>query len=129
MIYRVYRRFHNQSVDPDTKTITSNPEVADAAFRALMKTSRFWATASAAVLSLDNRTLEFRRFDRIIPIDDGLALDLRKGKKLPDYPRVLSHVQTGIAEPEHEAIIVCYLDWQRADAPILDDSPVRLHQS
>ena len=126
MTYRVYRRFHNQSVDQDTKTITKSPEAAEAAFRNLMRTHEFWATASAAVLSLDNRNLEFRRFDRIIPIDEDLARDLRLGKILPDCPRVLSHVQGGPADPEEYAIIVCYVDWQRHDAPILDDAPIRL---
>lgn len=125
MTYRVYRRFHNQSVDPTTKTITNNPEAAEAAFRALMKNTRFWATASAAVISLDNRNLEFRRFDRIIPIDEDLARDLRQGNTLPALPRVLTHVQGGPSDHDEDAI-VCYLDWQRHDALILDDAPIRL---
>ena len=54
-----------------------------------------------------------------------LARDLRLGKILPDCPRVLSHVQGGPADPEEDAI-VCYVDWQRHDAPILDDAPIRL---
>lgn len=124
-IYRIYRRFHDQTVDKTTKTMTHDPCAAEIAFRSLMKRTEFWATRSAAVLSLDNRGLEFRRFDSAIPIDEGMAADLRNGRPLPSRPRVLTSTQGGPKNPPADAI-VCYLDWQRRESLVLDDSPIRL---
>jgi hypothetical protein len=88
MPYRIYRRHHDQTIDPATRTTTSNPSVAEAAFRALMLTRDYWATKSAAVLTLDGRQLEFRRFDRLRMVRPELD-DLLRRHGLPRGRRVL----------------------------------------
>lgn len=124
MTYRAYIRWGEGERVSD-KTVTNSPLVAEAAFRELMRRREFWCCKAAAVLSLDNRQLEYRRFDRIIPADADLATRVRLGQTDPRryrwaiYPQDRDLIDAGGYE-------VCYLDAQISDAPILDDRPIRL---
>lgn len=129
-MYRIYARTANQSVVPETKTTTASPAVAEHAFRKLMWQRDLWCQKAAAVLSLNNKQLEYRRFDRIIPDDETLAERVRKGEPLPDRPKYLYPMEQEAlrALPAHEAdrCIVCYVK-PMADTPIFDDEePIRL---
>jgi hypothetical protein len=123
--YRVYVRW-GQGERISDKTVTRSPVVAESAYRELVCTREFWCCKAAAVLSLDNRQLEYRRFDRIVPADPVLAEQVRLGRVDPRryrwalYPQERDLIE---ADPQIEA---CVLDAQIADAPILDDRPIRL---
>lgn len=127
MTYRVYVRW-GQGERVSDKTVTRSPAVAEAAFRELMRRREFWCCKASAVLSLDNRQLEYRRFDRIVPADAGLAEQVRRGQVDPQryrwalYPQERERIESGDYE-------VCVLDAQIADAPILDDRTIRLFHS
>lgn len=75
-MYRVYLRWPDQRVSD--KTITGNPNVAETAFRALLGRTDLVGKKVAAVLSLDNRQLEYCRFD--------YGADWAQGPKPPDAP-------------------------------------------
>ena len=62
MPYRIYLKWPDSRVSD--KTVTGNPEVAEAAFRELLARSDLVGKLVVAVLSLDNRGLEYCRFDR-----------------------------------------------------------------
>ena len=125
-IYRVYLRGHNHSVLE--KTVTPSPAAAETAFREMMKRRELWCTPNAAVLSLDNRQLEFRRFDYIVPADPELATLVKHKKPIPDYPRFLYPDESAlIAEQDIERIIVCYFQKRYRGCPFIDDAPVRLN--
>ena len=81
MTYRVYLRWPDQRVSD--KTITGNPNVAAAAFRALLGRADLVGQKVAAVLSLDNRQLEYCRFD--------YGPDWAQGLKRQDAPLRLFH--------------------------------------
>lgn len=125
MTYRAYIRW-GQGERVSDKTVTRSPLIAEAAYRELMRRREFWCCKASAVLSLDNRQLEYRRFDRIVPADAALAEQVRRGELDPRryrwalYPQERELIEGG---DEYE---VCVLDAQIADAPILDDSPLRL---
>ena len=124
-MYRIYIRTHQQTVHH--KTTTDDPRVAEIAFRSLMSMRKFWATRSSAVLSLDGRQLEFRRFDRIVPVDQEMAERLRRGEAIPDVERLLYPDDRARIEllPDNECL-VCTVK-QAADAPFFDPNlPVRL---
>jgi hypothetical protein len=124
-MYRVYIRTHGQTVLH--KTTTPSPAAAELAFRELMRKREFWATKTAAVLSLDGRQLEYRRFDRIVPADDVLAEKLRHGEDLPNLPRYIYPLDREALTDLHEPHILCYVK-PVADAPFFDDDePVRLY--
>ncbi len=124
MTYRAYIRWGEGERVTD-KTVTNSPLVAETAFRELMRRREFWVCKAAAVLSLNNRQLEYRRFDRIIPADADLAPRVWIGQTDPRryrwalYPQERDLIDAGGYE-------VCYLDAQISDAPILDDRPIRL---
>lgn len=123
-MYRVYIRTRSQVALH--KTNTNDPVVAEAAFRALMMRREFWATRSAAVLSLDSHQLEFRRFDRIIPVEEEYAEKLRRGEQMPYWPRYIYPMDLDIIPERSSGYLLCYLK-QRVDSPILDpNEPVRL---
>lgn len=123
-MYRIYIRTNNQTVHH--KTVTPNPVVAEVAFRELMRNRQFWATKASAVMSLDGRQLEFRRFDRIIPVDEHLAEKLRRGEELSDLPRFIYPLDRVLLADMQEPYILCYIK-PVADAPFFDDDePVRL---
>lgn len=124
-MYRIYVRTHNQTVHHQTRT--PSPIVAEAAFRELMRMRQFWATKSSAILTLDGRQLECRRFDRIVPVDADLADKLAKGEELPYWPRYIYPLERDKIENEAPAgHILCYLK-PRVDTPFFDDEePVRL---
>lgn len=61
MTYRIYLRWPDSRVSE--KTVTGNPNVAEAAFRALLGRTDLVGQKVAAVLSLDNRQIEYCRFD------------------------------------------------------------------
>lgn len=125
-MFRVYARTFDQRVLPDTKTVTPSPQIAEAAYRELMARRELWATKTAAVLSFNNRQIEYRRFDRVIPVDKTLAQKLKHGEPLPTWPRVLDHNELEIRERSGERVLFCYLDGRLADCLILDDSqPIR----
>lgn len=130
MIYRVYARTFDQRVLPETRTVTGNPLAAERAFRDLMLERRFWATNTAAVLTLDSRHLEFRRFDRIVPIDEDLAKKLRHKQPLPPWPRLIYPMDKDQADEllkRDEPHILCTVDPRIADAPFFDEQePVKL---
>lgn len=130
MTYRVYIRTFNQTVLPETRTNTNNSSVAEQAFRALMLDRQYWAKPLAAVLSLQNRQLEFRRFDRMQLIDPALDKRLRHKEPLPDKPRLLLDIPADratweAAEDPDRDYIACVLIQSR-DAIIVDDSPIQL---
>lgn len=75
MSYRIYLRWPGQRVSD--KTVTASPAVAEQAFRELLGRRDLLGQDVAAVLSLDNRQLEYVRFD--------------KDLKGPDDPIKLSH--------------------------------------
>ncbi len=60
-MYRVYLRWANQRVSE--KICTLNPIEAENAFRALLGRRELVGQKVAAVLSLNNRQLEYCRFD------------------------------------------------------------------
>lgn len=126
MTYRVYVRW-GQGERVSDKTVTRSPAVAEAAFRELMRRREFWCCKAAAVLSLHNRQLEYRRFDRIVPADTQLAERVRRGEVDPRrfrwalYPQERDLLLNGGGDYES-----CVLDDQIADAPILDDRRIRL---
>lgn len=123
-MYRAYIRTHGQSVLH--QTVTPSPVAAEAAFRELMRMREFWATRTAAVLTLNNQQLEFRRFDRIVPADDALAEKLRRGEELPHLPRYIYPLDREALLDVHEPHILCYVK-SVADAPFFDDDePVQL---
>lgn len=80
-MYRIYLRWRDQRVSE--KTITGNPNVAEAAFRALLGRSDLIGQKVAVVMSLDNRQLEYCRFD--------YGPDWAQGLKRPDAPIRLFH--------------------------------------
>lgn len=130
MIYRAYIRTFSQTVLPETRTVTGNPLAAERAFRDLMRMREFWATNTAAVLTLDSRQLEFRRFDRIIPVDEDLAKKLRHKEPLPPWPRLIYPMDKSRADEmmrRDEPHILCTVDPNMIDSPFFDDDePVRL---
>lgn len=63
-IYRAYLRTFDGKVPPETKTITPNREVAEAAFAAVVNRDDLDGQKFAAVLSYNNGQLAFHRFDR-----------------------------------------------------------------
>ena len=69
-MFRIYLKWPESRVSD--KTVTQNPVVAEAAFRALLEKSELKGKEGAAVLSLDGKGLEYRRFDRPEDADDGL---------------------------------------------------------
>lgn len=128
-IYRVYLRNHNQCVSE--KTVTQSPAVAEATFREMMKRRELWCTPNAVVLSLDNRQLEFRRFDRIVPADRNLAELLKRKELIPNYPRYLYPEDRDLIDKYNEKhgdekYIVCYFEKNVMGCPFIDDSMVRL---
>ena len=80
-MYRIYLRWPDQRVSE--KTVTGNPNVAEAAFRALLGRSDLVGQKAAAVLSLNNRQLEYCRFD--------CGPDWAQGLKRQDAPIRLFH--------------------------------------
>lgn len=124
MPYRIYIRTFKGSVLPETKTITSSPVIAEQAFRDLMKRREFWATKTAAVLSLDNKQLEFVRFDLIKPTDPELAKLLAYGKPLPEFPRYLYPEERHLTDDLDERnapYLLCYRDHRVIGCPFIDD--------
>ena len=125
-MYRIYVRW-GQGERVTDKTVTPSPAIAEAAYRELMRRREFWCCKAAAVLSLNNRQLEYRRFDRIAPADPKLAERVRRGEIDPQryrwalYPQERELLEQG--DDEYETAV---LDDQIADAPILDDRPLRL---
>ena len=69
MPYRSYIRYPDQTVSD--KTVTGNPEVAEAAFRALLKPRK---SVTLAILSLNSRPLMHVRLDR--PFDPEMEVKL-----------------------------------------------------
>jgi hypothetical protein len=69
-MYRIYLKWPESRVSE--KTVTASPAVAEAAFRALLEKSDLKGKEVAAVLSLDGKGLEYRRFDRPEEAEDGL---------------------------------------------------------
>lgn len=131
-IYRVYLRGHNQTVSE--KTVTESPTVAEAAFREMMKRRDLWCTPNAAVLSLDNHQLEFRRFDYIVPADPHYAELVKHKKHIPDYPRYLYPDERELIDLHSEThnddkFVVCYFQKTYRGCPFIDDSRVRLFHS
>lgn len=61
-MYRIYLKWPDQRVSD--KTVTGNPDVAETAFRALLARQDLVGKLVVAVLSLNNRGLEYCRFDR-----------------------------------------------------------------
>lgn len=61
-MYRIYLRWPDQRVS--AKTVTPSPQIAEAAFRELLSRTDLFGQKVAAVLSLNNRQLEYCRFDR-----------------------------------------------------------------
>lgn len=125
MTYRVYVRW-GQGERVSDKTVTGSPVVAEAAFRELMRRRDFWCCNAAAVLSLESRQLEYRRFDRIVPTDAALAERMRLGQVDPRRYRWALYPQERELLDSGEGYEVCVLDAQISDAPILDDQPIRL---
>lgn len=82
-MYRVYLRWPGQRVSD--KTVTPSPQIAEAAFRELLSRTDLVGQRVAAVLSLDNRQLEFCRFD----LAPGSNIVHRL--KSPDEPIRLRH--------------------------------------
>lgn len=124
-MYRVYLRSHNQGVSE--KTVTQSPVVAETAFREMMKRRELWCTPNAVVLSLDNRQLEFRRFDRIVPADTHYAELLKRKEHIPDYPRYLYPEERELIDKHSdEKYIVCYFQKNYVGCPFIGDSRVRL---
>lgn len=131
-MYRIYLRWHDQRVGE--KTTTSNALVAETAYRDLMRNRQYWCLKAAAVLSLDSRQLEFRRFDRVVPVDEHfrkLALE----KRLPDlpkfiYPRdgaIIPGGNNNMIPQGRREYILCSMDERLVDALILDDDkPIRM---
>ena len=62
MTYRAYIRW-GQGERVTDKTVTRSPVVAEAAFRELLGRTDLVGQKAAVVLSLDNRQLEYCRFD------------------------------------------------------------------
>lgn len=78
-MYRIYLRWPDSRVSE--KTTTPNPIIAEQAFRALLGRTDLVGQKCAAVLSLNNRQLEYCRFDYgpdfaqgLKPVDSELRL-------------------------------------------------------
>lgn len=129
-MYRVYVRTHDQRVLPETRTNTNNPFVAEAAFRALMMDREHWATKRAAVLSLDNRQLEFRRFDRMTLIKPELDTLLRRSDWRRHKPVLLLNLPEDRAKwdalDDPDEYIAAVLSESRDEIIIEPEQPVRL---
>jgi hypothetical protein len=126
MPYRIYVRTFDQRVLQDTRTVTNSPAAAEAAFRELMQRRDFWATRHAVVLSLDGRQLEYRRFDRIRPVDAGLDAWMHAGTLNDDRPRHLHGIDPDIpAHADPDAYLHVWLD-DVLDAPLLRGEPIKL---
>lgn len=65
MTYRIYLRSPDQSVSD--KTVTGSPDVARAAFRALVERDDLDGTPMLAVLNRDGRPVAHHRFDGLDP--------------------------------------------------------------
>ena len=63
-MYRVYLRTFDQRVLPESKTNTTNPDAAAAAFAELVNRAELDGQRLAATITHDNRQLAFHRFDR-----------------------------------------------------------------
>lgn len=131
-MYRIYLRWHDQRVGE--KTTTSDQEIAEASYRTLMKKREYWCSKAAAVLSLDGRQLEFRRFDRIIPLDEHFR-KLARENQLPDLPKFIYPRDSAIIPGGNSDMIpqgpreyiLCSMDSRLVDALILDDDkPIRM---
>ena len=119
-------RTFNQQVLADTKTVTNSPVAAEAAFRELMQRRALWATQHAVVLSLDGRQLEYRRFDRIRPVDAGLDAWMHAGTLQDARPRYLHGIDPAIpANADPDAYLHVWLD-DVLDAPLLRGEPIKL---
>lgn len=129
MTYRVYLRTPNQRVHPDTRTVTEDPFVAEAAFRALMRRREFWCLKMAAVLTEDGIQIEYRRFDSV-KIVGKYGRVQERGGHIPDWPRWLyPHDRNNPDHPEPEAdskYLPCYLEREKSTTLILDDRPILL---
>jgi len=90
MIYRIYLRSHapGEQGRIDAKTNTHNPEVAEKAYRALLSREDLLGHPWAAVLSSDNHSIYFSRFDR----------ELGDGRIHPDAPLDLFRDDDGTHE-------------------------------
>jgi hypothetical protein len=63
-MYRVYLRTFDQRILPESKTNTTNPDAAAAAFAELVSRTDLDGQKLAAALTYNNRQLAFHRFDR-----------------------------------------------------------------
>lgn len=124
-MYKIYIKRHNGAVSH--QTVTRSPQSAERAYRDLMRMREFWCLKYAAVLTLNSRQLEYRRFDRILPVDDKLNQLARRGDFHPTLPRVLypADVEFTNRHQPHE-YIGCYIE-PVSDTLILDDAtPIQL---
>ena len=118
-MYRVYIRTADQTVSH--KTVTASPVVAEAAYRELLNNREFWGKKLAAVLSLDGRQLEFRRFDRIVSVSPRNQRELESENRRPLYlPQIDG------TPPDPETVIYCHHRADLIDAP-LSGRKIRLH--
>lgn len=83
--YRAYLRTFDGQVPPDTKTITSDPGAARAAFEALVNRTDLDGQKLAAALTNNNRQMAFHRFDRA-PGDSDYWRDKLDTIPLPRAP-------------------------------------------
>jgi len=77
-MYKIYLKRKTKSgseVDTSTRTTTTSPIAAEAAFRELIKRNDLDGENAAAVLSLNNRQLMYHRFDRLPGDVDYVAPD------------------------------------------------------
>lgn len=80
-MYRIYLKWPESRVS--NKTVTPSPPIAEAAFRELLRRQDLIGKKCAAVLSLNNRQLEYCRFD--------YPADYQNGLKKPDAEIKLFH--------------------------------------
>lgn len=121
-MYRIYVRWRQQRISD--KTVTPSPQVAESAYRELMRRRDLWCTQSAAVLTLDGNQLEYRRFDTVRPIDESMAEKFSQGESFSGLARHL-YPEDGDDTPAHP-FISCFLDRTHQSCLILDDEPIRL---
>lgn len=85
-VYKVYLKVFNErgysQVEKNSRTTTSSPFAAEAAFRELISNTELIGKKAHVVMSLDNRQLNYHRFDRSPGEEDYIA---------PDGPIRLSH--------------------------------------
>jgi hypothetical protein len=114
MTYRVYLRSHAPGeqgrIEAASKTNTANPGAAETAYRALLARDDLAGQPRAAVLSRNNRSVYFSRFDR----------ELGEGRIHPDAPLDLFRDDDGTSEATQWHPDAAPHDWEQDERPLAE---------